>query len=194
MMSNTVREATYTAVIGAPGYGKSTYLSKMLDAGVRKDVLLYKTDMGINDAAFKQYRHIRSLQQFAGGKAKISDLDIEYKDMLRAVMEHFRNGALVVDDAGWFEGHSISDEFKQLLRMRRHIGLDIYYVYHGLTDVPIAHFPFTNNIILFHTTDNAEYKIKKLPQGGDRLLKARDALAKMAANGVKYQPIIIKLA
>lgn len=189
-----VREAQYTMVVGAPGYGKSTWLVKQLAKGPRRNVIVYKTDMGIDDAAFKEYKRIHKLEDYRGGKVKISDLDIEYKDFLQQVSKRLKNAAVVVDDAGWFEGHTISDEFKQLLRMRRHWGLDVYYVYHGLTDAPIQHFPFTSSIVLFHTVDNAQYKVNKLPQGGDKLLRAVKALAKMADAGMKYQPIIIKLA
>lgn len=189
-----VREAQYNMIIGAPGYGKSTWTAGKLKQGPRKNIIVYKTDLNIDDAAFKDFKQIRRINDYGGGYAKISDLDIDYKDLLKIVTERFRNGALVVDDAGFFESHNITDEFKQLLRMRRHMGLDLYYIYHGLSDAPIQHFPFVNHIVLFHTVDNAQYKAGKLPGGGKTFFEAQDRLKRLVAAGHKYQPVIIKLA
>lgn len=189
-----VREAQYNMVIGAPGYGKSTWTAKLLKAGVRKNIIVYKTDLNINDAAFKDFKEIQKLSEYKGGLAKISDLSVPYKDFLNAITANFANGTIVVDDAANYESHNTTDEFYKLLRMRRHMGIDMYYIYHGLSDAPINHFRYVNNIVLFHTSDNPKYKATKLPDGGIKFFEAQERLKRMVAAGHKYQPIVIKLA
>lgn len=190
----TIREAIYNMVIGAPGFGKTTWIVKHLKyKSPRKDVLLYKSDIGIDDKAVADFKRIPRGQSYNGGWAKVSNADIKYPEFLTWVRNNFRNGALVVDDAGFFEGHNISPEFEELMMMRRHLGIDIYYVYHGLSKAPIAHFAYVSNMILFHTTDNPKFKANKLPDGGERFFVAHEKIKKMVAAGYKYQPIVINL-
>lgn len=189
-----VREAQYNMIIGAPGYGKSTWTAKHLDRSPRKNILVYKTDLNLHDKAFAAYPALDKLTDYKGGKAKISDLSIDYLPLLDSVLKGFRNGALVVDDAAYYEGHNTSDQFFQLMRMKRHLGIDLYYIYHALSDAPINHFRYVNNIVLFHTSDNPKYKATKLPDGGVKFFAAQEQLKKLVAAGHKYQPIVIKLA
>lgn len=192
-MSN-VREAVYTMVVGAPGYGKTTWLVNHLKRSPRKNVLFYKSDLGIDDKAVAEFKRIPRNQSYAGGWAKVSNTDIKYKEFLIWVRNNFRNGALVVDDAATFEGTMMTPEFEELMIMRRHIAVDIYYVYHGLSKAPIQHFAYTSNIVLFHTTDNPKYKASKLPDGGELFLDAQQKLKTMVNAGHKYQPFVIKLS
>lgn len=189
-----IREAQYNMIIGAPGYGKSTWTAKHLQRGPRKNIIVYKTDLNLHDAAFKDYKVLDKLSDYRGGFAKISDLSIKYIPLLTEITKNFRNGALVVDDAAYYESHNTSDEFFELMRMKRHLGIDLYYIYHGLTDAPINHFRYVNHIVLFHTSDNPKYKASKLPDGGEQFFKAKEQLKRLVASGHKYQPVIVKLA
>lgn len=188
------REAQYNMIIGAPGYGKSTWTARHLQNSPRKNVLVYKTDLNLHDKAFADYKVLDKLSDYKGGLAKISDLSIQYIPFLEAITKNFRNGALVVDDAAYYEGHNTSPQFFELMRMKRHLGIDLYYIYHGLSDAPINHFRYVNHIVLFHTSDNPRYKATRLPDGGVNFFAAQERLKRMVAAGHKYQPIIIKLA
>lgn len=187
-----IREALYTLVVGAPGFGKSTWIKKHLIKSPRKDVLLFKSNLSIDDKATLDFKLIKPGDTYTGGWARISDLVIEYEDFLQWVLDNFRNGAIIVDDAAMFEADNMTPIFKKLMINRRHLGIDIYYVYHSLTDVPIRHFKYTNNIVLFHTADNMSYKLSRLP-AGKLLTEAKENVAKLVQAGYKYQPIIIKL-
>lgn len=187
-----MRERQFNIIVGAPGHGKSTTAAKLFEAGKDANGIIYKMFLNIDDKAFKKYRHV-PFDKYTGGKVKISDMDVKYKDFLKGVLRSFRNGHVMIDDAGNYERDIISDELNKLVSMRRHMGVDVTMIYHGLSFLPIQQFPFINHIILFHTTDNFSYKAGKLPDI-KKLEKAKERIAAQVARGNKYYYEVIKLS
>lgn len=187
-----MRERQFNILVGAPGFGKSTKGAEIVSRTHDKNAIIYKMLLNIDDKAFAKFPHVQ-LKNYKGGKVKIDDLQIKYSDMVKAVTRDFRNGMFVVDDAGNYERNIISEELNRLVSMRRHIGVDVLLIYHGLSFLPIQQFPFINNIILFHTTDNPSYKGGKIPEM-EKLLAAKARIAAQVARGNKYYHEVIKLS
>lgn len=188
-------------IIGAPGHGKSTKMMDIIKRYPDANVLLWKMFLNIGDPAFKTIPE-KQYAKYTGGRAKISSNDttiagknerLKYKTFMQGIIDHYRNGMLVVDDASNYEKYTTSDEFNNLIMMRRHMGVDVFYIYHGFTLFPIAMLPYVNNIILFHTTDNFSYKGAKLPEM-EKLLAAKNRIAAQVAKGNKYYHEVIKLS
>lgn len=188
-------------VVGATGSGKSTWLAQR----VRKyqgNVIVYKHLSNIDDAAFA-FLPLKTTSNWRQGakptqpvKCRIGGMQgKEYTAFLKWVTENYRNGALIIDDATIFERDRLSKELNFLLTMKRHLGLDIFMVYHGLTLQPIEQFLLCRYLILFNTTDNVKYKMSKIPRY-DEVVKgiqmARDR-HKSSDPKVKYSPVVVRL-
>lgn len=196
-----MRERQVNMIIGAPGHGKSTEMMNIIKAYPDKNVLIWKNFLNIDDPAFKSIPEKQYIK-YTGGRAKMKSNDMsiagknekqKYKNFMQGVIDHYRNGMLIVDDASNYEKYTTSDEFNNLIMMRRHIGVDVFYIYHGFTLFPIPMLPYVNNIILFHTADNFSYKGAKLPQM-EKLQAAQERIAAQVAKGNKYYHEVIKLS
>lgn len=186
-MSNK-RQRTGNAILGAPGTGKSTYSANLIKLSKDPNALIYKAQLNIDDEAFKAFP-VCDFYKYKGGKVKISNMDIPYKEFLRQVYENFRNGSLLIDDAGLFEKRLLSDEMLNILQMRRHMGVDVYMIYHGFTFFPIEQAAFLNNMVLFHTTDNPQYKGSKLPAFNE-MMRAKQRIAEIHKTNPHYCEVI----
>lgn len=191
-----MRQPAFNLLIGSPGCGKSTYVSKILRAADR-NVCLVKMPQNIDDKAFDWLTE-KTLSSWRQGNApgapakfKVAADEDEYKDILQWVMKDFRNGIFVVDDCSMYEENQISKPLKKIIGMRRHIGVDVYLIYHGLTNCPIGQYSFANHVIMFNTADEAGYKANKIPHAA-RLFRAIDQ-ARQNFQGGSYEPVITKL-
>jgi hypothetical protein len=178
------------AVIGAKGYGKSTLIAKLVASSHHKNALIYKTPVTVGDAAFKAFRYV-PFNKYKGGKVIISAGDVKYLDFLEAVMTKLRDAVVVIDDSAFYERHNLSVQLEQLMNQCRHVDIDVITVYHGLTKFPIQQIPYLNNIVLFHTNDNAAYKANKLP-GFEQLQDSINRIAGEVAKGNRYYYEVIK--
>lgn len=188
-------------VVGATGCGKSTWLAKRIQ-NYNGNAIVYKHFSNIDDAAFKNLtiKTTKNIRQGVGPgenvKCKIGGYETsDYIAFLEWVKGNFRNGMLVIDDATIFERDRLSKQMNFLLTMKRHLGLDIFLVYHGLTLLPIEQFLLCKNIILFNTTDNLNYKARKTPKYQEiekGIVMARQNF-RSANKQIKYKPIIIDL-
>ncbi len=196
-------EREFNLIAGSPGAGKSTFTANYIKA-YRENVLVYKHIANIDDPAFafltsktkESWRQGAAVG--AGVKCKIAGKQEEYAGFLQWLMSPagMRNGLLVVDDATIFERDRLSKEMNELVTMRRHYGIDVWLVYHGLSLLPIEQFIFCNHIVLFNTNDNIKYKANKLPA----YLQLKSAIDEARSNfnsynpQLKYRPAIVKLA
>lgn len=188
-------------VVGATGCGKSTWLAKRIQ-NYNGNAIVYKHFTNIDDAAFnflttKTIKNIRQgVPPGENVKCKIGGFESsDYIAFLDWVKKNFRNGMLVIDDATIFERDRLSKQMNFLLTMKRHLGIDIFLVYHGLTLLPIEQFLLCKAIVLFNTTDNLSYKAKKTPKYRELengIILARNNF-RSGDKKKKYSPVIIDL-
>ncbi len=197
-----MRERQVNIIVAAPGYGKSSLMAEIIKRFYkRENVLLFKKFMNINDPAFS-FIPEKPFASYISGSAKFADNDAtmlgkkpkeKYRFFLQAVLKSYRNGLLIVDDAGSYERYTTSDELNELVMMRRHMGVDVFYLFHSMSFLPIEMLPYTNNVIIGHTTDNFAYKAAKLPEM-EKLIEAKERIAQKVASGNKYYKEVIKLS
>jgi predicted kinase len=196
---NDYRLRHFNAVTGVTGSGKSTFCANVIKA-YPQNVIVLKHIANINDPAFL-FLPEKTTENFAKNKiegkaikCKISVYDKEqYKVILAWIEKNFANGLVLVDDATVFERDRLTLKMIDLVSLRRHLGIDIYLVYHGLSMFPIDQYIFLDYLILFNTSDSINYKknkIEKIQQVTAAVLQAR---ANYASNDIttKYRPVII---
>lgn len=197
-----MQEAEFNLIVGSPGAGKSTFTAGYVKR-YNQSALVYKHLANIDDKAFS-FLSTKTKESWRQGaapgqpvKCKIAGRQEDYAEFLRWIMAGgLRNGLLVVDDATIFERDRLTKEMNELVTMRRHYGLSIWLIYHGLSLLPIEQFVFANRIVLFNTTDNLKYKAAKMP----RFEALTEGVTKARANFQstdprrKFAPVVVKLA
>lgn len=188
-------------VVGATGCGKSTWLANRIKR-YNGNVIVYKHKANIDDAAFSflTEKNEKNWRQGAepGQSVKCKFSGIEQRDyilFLEWVKKYYRNGMLVIDDATIFERDRLCKQMNFILTMKRHLGLDVFLVYHGLTLLPIEQFLLCKSIILFNTTDNLAYKARRTPKYDDLVKGIEVARKNFHSSNVKlkYTPAIVPL-
>lgn len=197
-----MQERQFNIATGSPGAGKSSFVAKYVKA-YSENAIVYKHIANLDDKAFSfltaktKENWRQGIAPGAKAKCKFAGKQDEYKDFLKWVIGGgLRNGLLCIDDATIFERDRLSKEMNELVTMRRHYGLDIFLVYHGLSLLPIEQFIFCNHIIIFNTNDNIQYKANKLPCFEDLKKAISEARENFKSNDAKnkYRPAIVKLA
>jgi hypothetical protein len=181
-----MRERQANILVGAPGRGKSSELNQILKAIATPNIIIFKHPFNLDDKALSEYP-VKQFDQYSGGKAKIPVLPEDYKDCLKKVFKYFRNGAFVLDDAQLYERDIVSKDLNDLVILRRHLGIDVFLIYHGCTTLPIQLFPFINNLFMWHTADNFDYKANKLPNYTE-LVSAKAEITRRAGNAQPQTP------
>ncbi len=194
-----IRERRFNIIVGSPGAGKSTFTAGMVKK-YAENIIVYKHIANIDDKAFS-FLTEKNVNNFRQGVApgapvqcKFAGRQEDYKKFLLWAIKNYRNGMLVVDDATLFERDRMSAEMKELVTMRRHYGIDIILVYHGLSYLPIDQFVFVNNIVLFNTNDNIKYKNNKLPNMADLERAVLLARQNYQSTANRYTPAIVRLS
>ena len=147
---NDNRYAISSILCGINGTGKTTLLKRILTemAAAGNRILIVTPDPIEWQEAFP-ISAWSELRTFTGMRR------IVYAP---GVMEHiqklYSNGVLVFDDCRVYI-RAQSNDFMQWLQIRRRqAGIDLFSVFHGLTQVPPVYFTFASNLILFYTKDN----------------------------------------
>lgn len=189
-------------MLGAPRSGKSVSTVPLIKQ-YKKNVIIVKHTSNVNDDTHKfltektadNWRQGVAPGGYAKCKMQFSDKK-NYRKFLKWVMNGgYRNGLLIIDDATIFERDRLSEEMTDIVSMRRHYGLDILLIYHGLTLCPIDQFVFANKLIFFNINDNPEYKKNKIPQ----YERVRDAIMQAKENfmskdpKIKYKPVVVDI-
>lgn len=165
-MSGQQNFARLNIVCGTNGTGKSTLIDKIIAKTHFKNVIVYIEGIDIGGNPFKGLPTI-SLYQYKGGKVCIDADEIEFEPFINAIAEKYRNGILVVDEAGMykmFDNHEPVPALKKLLKQRRKYNVEIYFLYHGVSEIPVRLFKWCNNLILFHQTDEFKHKAAVIPR------------------------------
>lgn len=199
-----VRERRFNLIVGSPGAGKSTYIANVVDRYTNGNVLVWKHLANYDDPAFKRLpiktetNWRQGVQPGAYVKFKMIGDERAYPELLKWLYgtdpNKFKNGLLVIDDCTLFEKDRLSETMYRLVTMRRHAGyrLDIWLVYHGLTNLPIDQFTFVNNIVMFNTTDNMRYKSSRIPLA-EIIQGVNEARSNFRTKDKRYTPAIIRL-
>ena len=191
----------FDLLIGAPRSGKSTFTVNLIKK-YPQNVIIVKHTSNVNDAthAFLSEKTTENWRQGVPKsgyvKCKMAFQDKKsYLPFLDWVRHNYRNGLLIIDDATIFERDRLTLQMTDIVSMRRHYGIDVMLIYHGFTLCPIDQFVFVNNLIIFNTNDNIEYKKNKIPQY-DRVeaarIKAKNNYAHTAA-AIKFQPVRVNI-
>ena len=158
--------ARFNIICGTNGTGKSTMVDKILQATHFKNALVYIESIDLNGNPFKGLPTI-PLTQYRGGKVTIDADEIPFDRFITAVTNKYRNGILVIDEAGMyqlFEAGQPIEPLKKLLKQRRKYNVEIYLLYHGVSEIPVRLFKWVNNLILFHQTDEFKHKAAVIPR------------------------------
>ena len=176
-------------LVGINGTGKTTFLKQ----------ILLKTVNGNNRALivtpdpteWKGVPEVRGneISTFSGIR-KI----IYYKGCMEEVQRNYSNGMFIMDDARTYI-HAQSDDFMTWLQIRRRqVGIDIFAMFHGLTQVPPVFFTFATNLILFYTKDNIKRRADYVDdEDFEEIQAAKSRISERVHKGEKYAYEIIKL-
>lgn len=196
-----MRERQFNLLAGVRGAGKSTFLANWVKK-YNENVIVLKHPSTILDNAFSFLPEKTTSNWRQGAapgnpvKCKIAmNKGKEYKEFCKWAMDNYRNGALIVDDATIYEKSILTPEMDDLIAICRHVGIDLWMVYHGISRLPIGQFIWVNYIVLFNTTDNFEYKGSRIPEVPliqRCALQARQNF-KSKDIKIKYTPVIINL-
>lgn len=149
-MNENNRYAISSILCGINGTGKTTLLKKILDNMIENGnrVLIVTPDPIEWDNA-APIRIWSELETFSGIRRLVYSPGV-----MERIQQHYSNGVLVLDDCRVYI-RAQSNDFMQWLQIRRRqAGIDLFSVFHGLTQVPPVYFTFATNLILFYTKDN----------------------------------------
>lgn len=200
-MTAEPRKRKFWLVVGAAGTGKSTWVRKKLVDPWPENCIVHKDVSNIDDVAFEDLtlKDIKNFRQGAAPNTPVkcrmvgNDPKTDWKEFLEWQMAQYRNGMTVIDDAANFEYDRPSQTMAKMARMRRHIGIELVMVYHGMTDIPIELLKHVNFIVIFNTVDNISYKAKKFGFYNDILKATEMARANYLNPATMYSPVSVKL-
>lgn len=184
------RYAISTILCGINGTGKTTMLKKILEKMrsfgnriliVTPDPIEWQEAQPINKWA--------ELKYFDGMRRIIYS-----PETMKRIQQYYSNGVLVFDDCRVYI-HSQSNDFMQWLQIRRRqAGIDLFSVFHGLTQVPPVYFTFATNLFLFYTKDNIKRRGEYVDEADfEAIQSAKLRIAQKVENGNPYAYEIVKL-
>lgn len=184
------RYAINTILCGINGTGKTTMLKKILEKMrsygnriliVTPDPIEWKEALPITKWA--------ELQSFDGMRRIIYS-----PETMNKIQQYYSNGVLVLDDCRVYI-HAQSNDFMQWLQIRRRqAGIDLFSVFHGLTQVPPVYFTFATNLFLFYTKDNIKRRGEYVDEADfEAIQSAKLRIAQKVENGNPYAYEIVKL-
>lgn len=176
-MPEKLRYRRCVCVVGCAGTGKSTLVRRTLEKR-GENALVYLEAVDFEDKTWRTFPAAK-LYDYTAGLAKINANEVPYPEFLQAILQARFSGAVVIDEAAYYEINDFTPLMRQLAGSRRkgiNGGRDIYLMYHGVTDLPIRAFKHFDGIVLFHTSDEFTYKSGKVPRMKE-LLAAKQRIA-----------------
>ncbi len=154
-------------ICGTNGVGKSTIVNKLIDSTMKaapnKKALAVLYDD--SEPIFFPYKdtELRDLhlinKNIVDTKFKIFFDDNKIYD---SILKSYTNGVLVFDDAGMYVGMN-DIKFKRTFIRSRQNNLHVFFVCHGLSEIPPCVFTYATKMILFNTTDTWKRNDVKIP-------------------------------
>ena len=164
-----MRDAQFHIICGTNGTGKSTLVDKILQATHYKNALVYLESIDLNGNPFKGLPRLQKPSEYVNGKAVIDSEVLSFDKFIYGVARNFRNGLLIIDEAGLYsmfdkKTNEPIEGVKLLMKQRRKYNVEIYFIYHGISEIPVKFFKWANNLILFHQTDEFKHKSAVIPR------------------------------
>lgn len=197
-----LRQRQFNIVVGVKRAGKSTFLANKVVKPYQGNVIVLKHLANINDPAF-EFLPEKTKENWRQGakpgtpvKCKFGIMEDNYAEHIIWAKEHYKNGLFIVDDCTIFEDAKLSRNMRFFAAMCRHVGIDLWLVYHGMTKLPIEQFVFVDHFIVFNTTDNILRKKNTISeyQQFEKAIKQAKQNYSHTDPKIKYKPAIIKMA
>lgn len=149
------RKTQLNLVVGINGTGKTTFIRQNI-VEKRKKVLVITPD----DSEWRQLPTVSTPEEIYNMQQPSR---LIYADgCMEMVTRYYFGGALVLDDAMAYMKFQTDDTMRFLYIRRRQRGVDVFFVAHGLRQVPVQCFTFGSYLFLFATTENFSSRKKEL--------------------------------
>lgn len=147
------RLTLHVIFLGTNGTGKTTMVKNHFVKPSKRRVLIIDPD-GL-EPQWKEYKKIDirnrvAMQSFKG----IRVAGCQSPDDIAIIEQNYNNGALVLDDFGYYTQSNIPQALRQILVRRRQKRIDIFSLTHGFTNIPPALILYTTHLCIFKTYDN----------------------------------------
>lgn len=140
-------------VIGYNQTGKTYYImnevaKKLLQADPTKKVILVSSNF-FDDTTknVKKAKSFRDLKRLKSGFVQFWDTNFAFENGANGIFDKLyslsqkkiiNNGALIIDDATkFFPNGKLNKTMASYLTDYRHFGLDLFFIFHGIHDVPV---------------------------------------------------------
>ena len=161
--------ARLNLIVGSPGTGKSSLTDKIIAKTHFKNAIVYIEGIDQGGTPFKGLPVLQPPIVYKGGKVCIDADSMKITDLINALCLKYRNGLFIIDEAGMYKhemfvkGEPVPPLLK-LLKQRRKYNIEMYFIYHSASEIPVQIFKFVNNLILFHQTDMFAHKAGVIPR------------------------------
>jgi GTPase SAR1 family protein len=180
-----MRQATLELVVGLNGTGKTCFLRKilvnMMQSGYRVLVVTPHTNEWADVPLIGKYdkKRIKTFENIS----KI----LYYDGCLENIQQYYRNGVLVLDDARDYVNAQSNKTTIWFNIGRRQAGINMFAVFHGLSQVPPVWYTFATNMVLFFSNDDIKRRVNILSDSILREIKeAQIEIEKDVKNGNAY--------
>jgi hypothetical protein len=188
------RETKQTIVLGYNGTGKSTLVSKIIEAYAkqpgRKALVITPDPVEWRDKA-ETILTKPSDFKFEGIRRYIwSTVDKTDEIAMQNIGKWYYDGMLIFDDCRSYIEAFTPPWLKYLYLRRRHKMIDLMLVAHGFTDVPPQAFTNCSDLFLFRTNDKMERRKRELNKYDELLAHQARINRKAETNKHYYERII----
>lgn len=146
-----------SVIIGRRRTGKSTLLNKLAEkyaSGTGKKALV----LDVNGAPAYKHHQLLTKKNFAlwcnGNYNGVKRFYLSDNDeMMAMVIEHFRNGAVFLEDCTKYIDKNPNKLVKTFLSDCRMWNADLFFTFHSLVIVPVFFWTMTNKVFVLRTND-----------------------------------------
>ncbi len=167
--------------VGAQFTGKTSLAIQIVSQVPRKTLFVIPDD---GEPKLRAYPPItlEKLHLMRGTKTKARIIyDEDRSDFFQFIRHNFFNGTLFFDDGMYFLADRRAEQFRKLLMRNRQSNNDIYFVCHGLSEVPASFWTFFSTLVLFKTTDSFDRASYRTPNF-DELKQRKNEVDRLAQN------------
>ncbi|MDR0602711.1 MAG: ATP-binding protein [Bacteroidales bacterium] len=186
------RQAKTDIYVGINGTGKTSLLKEVITQMNKQGhrILIVTPDsLEWREVPTISYRLKHHIKTYTGMRRIVY-----YDDCLSDVQKYFSNGVLVLDDARDYIQAQTDSVMRWLKLRRRQAGIDLFSVFHGLSQVPPEFFTFTSQMWLFYTTDNLKRRSDCLEEHiYNEIQNAKQDILKEVNEGNMYARRLISL-